>query len=46
MSEEHGVADSTADHAEHCQPHVSQGLRGEAAVADAQHMGHGFEQRP
>ena len=34
------------DHGEHGEPHVGEGLRREAAVADAQHVRHGLEQRP
>ena len=46
MSEEHCVAGRAADHGEHGQPHVGQRLWREAAVADAQHVGHRLEQRP
>ena len=46
MAQEHGVAGGPADHAQHCQPHVSQGLRGEAAIANTKHVGHGLEQGP
>ena len=42
VSEEHGVAGGPADHAEHGQPHVSQRLGGEPAVADTEHVGHGL----
>ena len=78
-SEEHGVAGGAAHHAQHRQPHVSQGLWGEPveevegcvrveveevgnmsgggggtcevstnppAIADAQHVGHGFKEGP
>ena len=40
VAEEHGVAGGAADHAQHSQPHVSQGLRGEPAVANTEHVGH------
>ena len=40
VAEEHGVAGGAADHAQHGQPHVSQGLRGEPAVANTEHVGH------
>ena len=42
MSQEHGVAGGPTDHAEHGQPHVSQRLGGEPAVADTEHVGHGL----
>ena len=42
VAEEHGVAGGPADHAEHGQPHVSQRLGGEPAVADTEHVGHGL----
>lgn len=46
MAEEHCVARGPTDHGEHREPHVRQRLRGEAAVTDAQHVGHGLEQGP
>ena len=46
MTEEEGVASGAADHGEHSEPHVRQRLRWETAVADTQHVRHGFEQRP
>ncbi|KAH9400592.1 hypothetical protein TYRP_002160 [Tyrophagus putrescentiae] len=46
VAEEEGVAGGAGDHAQQCQPHVRQRLRGKAAVADAQHVRHGLEQRP
>ena len=42
VAQEHGVAGGPADHAEHGQPHVSQRLGGEPAVADTEHVGHGL----
>ncbi len=46
MPEEHSVAGGPADHGQHGEPHVRETLGREAAVADAQHVGHGLEQRP
>lgn len=46
VTEEEGVASGAADHGEHGEPHVGERLRREAAVADAQHVRHGFEQGP
>ncbi len=43
VSEEHGVTRGAADHGQHGEPHVGEALRREAAVADAQHVGHGLE---
>ena len=40
VAQEHGVAGGATDHAQHGQPHVSQRLRGEPAVADTEHVGH------
>ena len=42
VAQEHGVAGGAADHTQHGQPHVGQGLRGEPAVADTEHVGHGL----
>ena len=42
VAQEHGVAGGATDHTQHGQPHVSQGLRGEPAVADTEHVGHGL----
>ena len=44
MAHEHGVAGGAHDHAEDGQPHVRHAHRGVHAVADAQHVAHGFEQ--
>lgn len=43
VSKEEGVARRPADHGQHGEPHVRQGLRWEAAVADTQHVGHRLE---
>ena len=40
VAEEHGVAGGPTDHTQHGQPHVRQGLRGEPAIADTEHVGH------
>ena len=40
VAQEHGVAGGATDHAQHGQPHVSQGLRGKPAVSDTEHVGH------
>ena len=42
VTEEHGIAGGAADHAEHGEPHVGEGLRGEPPVADTEHVGHGL----
>ena len=46
MAEKHGVASGSADHAQHSQPHVSQGLRRETTIPDAEHVGHCLEEGP
>lgn len=46
VAEEQGVASGSADHGEHGEPHVGERLRREAAVPDAQHVRHGFEEGP
>lgn len=46
MSEKEGVASSSTDHGQHCQPHVGQRLGREPSVTDAQHVRHGFEEGP
>lgn len=44
MANKHGVAGGTYDHTEHGQPHVSHPFWSLGAVADTQHVAHGFEQ--
>lgn len=46
MSDEHGIASSSADHAQHCKPHFRQVLRRKAAISNAQHVRHSLEQSP
>jgi len=46
MSEEKSVTRRTADHAEHGEPHVGQGLWRKPTVSDTQHVWHGFEEGP
>ena len=38
-------SDNIPDHGEHGEPHVGERLRGEPAVPDAQHVGHGLHAR-
>jgi len=45
VAHEHGVAGGAHDHAEDGEPHVRHAHRGVHAVADAQHVAHGLEQR-
>lgn len=44
VANEHGVAGRTHDHAEHGEPHIGHPLRSLGAIADAQHVAHGFEE--
>lgn len=46
VADEEGVAGRARDHGDHGQPQVRQVLRRESPVADAQHVGHGLEERP
>lgn len=46
VSEEKCITGSTADHAEHSEPHVGQGLRWKPSVSYAEHVRHGFEKGP
>ena len=43
VAKEHGVAGGAADHAEHGEPHVREGLGGKPPVADTEHVRHGLE---
>ncbi len=45
MTHKHGEAGSAHNHAEDSEPHVSHADGGVQAVADAQHVTHGLEQR-
>ena len=45
VSDEHGVAGGAHDHAEHGDPQVRHADGRPGAVADAQHVAHGLEQR-
>lgn len=44
MANEHGIAGGAHNHAEHGEPHISHPLWSLCAVADTQHVAHGFEQ--
>lgn len=46
MAQEQRVTGGSAYHGQHGQPHVTQRLRRKPTVANAQHVRHGFEQRP
>lgn len=46
VSEEKSVTRCAADHAEHGEPHVGQGLWRKPTVPDTQHVRHGFEESP
>lgn len=46
VAEEKSVTRRTADHAEHGEPHVGQGLWRKPTVPDTQHVRHGFEESP
>lgn len=44
MADEHGVAGGSDDHTQHGQPDVGHALWSLPAVADAQHVTHGFKE--
>lgn len=46
VSEEKCITGSTADHTEHSEPHIGQGLRWKPSVSYAEHVRHGFEKCP
>lgn len=43
VAQEHGVAGSAHDHADHGQPDVSHALGGVGAIPDTEHVAHGHE---
>ncbi len=44
MTDEHGIAGCTHDHAEHREPDVRHSFWSVSAVTDAQHVAHGLKQ--
>lgn len=46
MTQEQSVTRCPTYHGKHGEPHIGETLRWKSTIPDAEHMGHGFKERP